>query len=294
MLLFSLLLLLTQGVPQVQHVHLDRSIRKVKWAKLLAHEFEIDSEMTGTYGQGAYYLVGEDNEQSGGFLDTTFFPIIYRDLNHDGREDAVLTLSCPGSGSFATCLIFLQTAHGPKYVGCAGGPHYVDTLSGDTLLIITAHWVGFDPQCCNRAHEYQRIIAEGDSIRFLPLVVKPVEGMGWVTVKSFYDYLDYKKKNDMAIAYGMLSPDYRNAHPYDTWLNGYATMDSVNVDVDKNSPDSAVRVKITSYDNIDGRTVIKHFAGVWHLKFITNNREMDDRTEIADWFLDRPEIHEVK
>lgn len=306
MIFFSLFLLVAQFVAQFQHVPLDKSIRKVKWARLLAHDkvhFLIDSaesEEGVAIGVGKYFRVKQDSNCAG-YLDTEFYPILYRDLNHDGREDAILTLDYPGSGHWGFCLIFLQSSTGPKFVGCVGGAHYVDSLCGNTLLIITAHLIGFDAQCCNRAHEYQRIVGVGDSVRFLPMEVRPVEGKAWITVEDFYNYLDNnvrfldnKRSVDMPIAYQMLSPAYQASHPYAKWLKGYATMDSVRAEVDQDSPDSAVRVKITSYDKIDGRTVIKHFAGVWHLKFITNNRDMDDRTQIADWFLDRPEIREVK
>jgi hypothetical protein len=82
-----------------------------------------------------------------------------------------VSLSNPGSGAYATAVIFLQTQNGPKYVGYAGGPHFRDTLYGDTLDIITAHWLHDEPQCCPEAEDHQRIMAENDSLHFLSMRV---------------------------------------------------------------------------------------------------------------------------
>ncbi len=179
--LLALPILLPSCVKREQQSSLvsaiDTSIRNVKWDSLLAHDnvhFEYDSiaSIVDTIGTviPSYRLV-LDREQGGGSLYTRFFPTNYIDLNHDGREDAIITLFSGGSGGFATAVIFLQTPDGPKYVGCAGGPHFRDTLYGDTLDVITAHWLHNESQCCPEAEDHQRIVAENDSLRFLPVRV---------------------------------------------------------------------------------------------------------------------------
>ncbi len=284
---------------------LDTSIRKVNWDSLLAHDkvhFEYDSIASEFR---ATYRVVPDSDQ-GGSLDTTDFHIKYLDFNKDGREDAIITLFSGGSGAYATAVLFFQTPNGPKYVGCAGGPHYIDSLFGDTLDIITAHWLREEAQCCWGAEDHQRIIGIRDSVRFLSLITEPEKGRAWEAVDEFYKAVDgadnYRfggmfitnYKSPKEYAYSMLSDSYKASHPYVEWLKGYATMQSVKADVDQNLPDTDVSVKITSVDKINGRMVTKHFAGVWHTKFITNNHPDGDSTAVADWFLDWPEIREVK
>ena len=148
---------------------------------------------------------------------------VYSDLNHDGREDAVVTLFSGGSGHFARDVIFLQTPNGPKYSGCAGGPHFEDSIYSDTLSIITAHPLVMDPQCCNRAVDVQKIVGYGDTIQYLPLIVQPLKGGASQTVEQFYSALgDTTQPNvfwsmtepSRKDAYDMLSDSYQSSHPY--------------------------------------------------------------------------------
>ena len=294
-----------------QHTFLDTSIRTVNWDSLLDNDtvhFAFDSEASAYHADinsssdseiTPFYDVVSDSEQTGGTLDG----VAYVDLNHDGREDAVVTLFSGGSGHFATDLVFLQTPNGPKYSGCAGGPHFEDSIYGDTLRILTAHPLVMDPQCCNRAVDVQRIVGDGDTIRWLPLIVQPLNGGASQTVEQFYSALGDTTQLHSLIsmseitrkdAYDMLSDSYQSSHPYAQWLKGYSNTVSIAAEIDENSPDTVVRVKITSKDNIHGNIITKHFAGVWYMKFITNNHSAYDDTAIADWVLDRPEIREVK
>jgi hypothetical protein len=291
------------GLAQIEtangQTHLDTSIRLVHWDSVLDDDtvhFAFDSEASAYHTDinpttdsqiTPFYDVVSDSEQSGGTIDAVAFV----DLNHDGREDAVITLFSGGSGHFATDVIFLQTLNGPKYSGCAGGPHFSDSINEDTLIIYTAHPLAMDPQCCNRAIDAQRIVGERDTIRWLPVIVEPTPGGGWQTVYDFYGELN---DSDKQFAYSMLSESYRLQHPYSMWLKGFANTVSVDADVDKDSPDSAVRVTITSQDKIHGKIVTKHFSGIWHTQFVTNNRRMEDPMDRTDWLLDRPEIREVK
>ncbi len=305
-------LTLLASIASAQNSHLDTSIRLVRWDSLFDADtvhFDFDSLATERAGditsnsdsvEEPFYDILSDSEQGGGVLDSK--AIAYVDLNHDGREDAVVTLYGGGSGAFATDVIFIQAEKGPRYVGCAGGPHFVDSLRGDTLEIITAHWLLDEPQCCAGAEDRQRIIGRGDTVEFLPLVVTPVKGSALSAVSLFYDALNnggqyhyaLNKGSNKRYAYDMLSDSYRISHPYAQWVRGFANTISVIGDVDENSPDSAVRVTITSQDKIQNRIVTKRYDGVWHMKFITNNLPDGDSKAKADWFLDRPEIHEVK
>jgi hypothetical protein len=153
---------------------IDTSIQSVNWDSLLAHDtihFEYDSLNTDTlYQLGPRYELVQGSDQ-GGYFKNSFYPTKYIDLNRDGREDAIVLVSNPGSGAFVTAIIFLQTPNGPKYAGCAGGPHFRDTLYGDTLDVITGHWLHNEAQCCPEAEDHQWILAEGDSLHFLPVRV---------------------------------------------------------------------------------------------------------------------------
>lgn len=305
-LFFGILIVVSiLGCSRSQKPQLDSSIRTVKWDSLLAkdkQDFRIDTASTDTiYEQGNFYDIVKDSEPAG-YFGNPYYKTQYFDLNHDGKEDAVVLLSVPGSGAYADALIFLQTLNGPKFSGYAGGAHFMDSLYGDTLDIITAHWLRNDAHCCEGAHDHQRIIGHGDTVQFLPLQVIPLKGSAQYAVSEFYDALADSgmyafardKSSNKLHAYNMLSDFYRASHPYAQWLKGYANTISVVAEVDENSPDSAVRVKITSQDKIGNEIVTKQYAGVWHVKFITNNLPDGDSTAVADWFLDRPEIHEVK
>ena len=156
---------------------MDTSIRKLNWDSLLMHDktyFELDSNMNEVDSTGKvianYYRIATATEQ-GGFFGNPYYPTKYIDLNSDGREDAIVSLSNPGSGAYATAVIFLRPRMDQKYVGCAGGPHFRDTLNEDTLDVITGHWLHDEPQCCPDAEDHQRIIAENDSLHFFPVRV---------------------------------------------------------------------------------------------------------------------------
>ncbi len=176
LIVFSFLLPSCAKKPQATSMgtQIDTSIRSVNWDSLLAHNrvhFEFDSLNTDTiYQLGPRYNLIQASDQ-GGYFNNSFYPTKYIDLNHDGREDAIVLVSNPGSGAFVTAIIFLQTPNGPEYAGCTGGAHFRDTLYGDTLDVMTAHWLHDEPQCCPDAEDHQRIIAENDSLHFLPVRV---------------------------------------------------------------------------------------------------------------------------
>ena len=252
---------------------------------------------------GPYVKVLHDPEEGDGYI-KSWYPDIYVDLNKDHREDALITLANPGSGEYGTGLMFLQTPNGPKSCGSFSGGHFFDTVIRDTIQMTAAHYLDQDPDCCERAQDVQRIVRDGDSVRFLPLQVLPAHKSSWLTVSIFYAALsgDFgyvllppDTGTSKEYAYSMFSKSYHDSHPYKKWLSGFAHTLSIKADVNSVSPDSAVSVKVTSKDTINGRTITKHYVGIWHMKFITNNLPyLEIPKAFAKWVLDRPEIREVE
>lgn len=279
---------------------LDTSIRTINWDSLMAHDhahFYVDSAaIDSDFGSGPYNIL-QDSEQGGYYGYANYYATQYVDLNHDGREDAIVKLWNPGSGGFATALIFLQTAQGPKFSGWAGGAHFWDAVHGDTLDVITADWLNYDQesQCCPSADDHQRIVGEGDTVRFLPVEVQVNWGWPYWKVELFYRSLNetppvygafIKHESNRRYAYSMLSPSYQASHPYNEWLNGFAGIRSISAVIDEDSPDTAVRVTITSQDSDRGTRV---YALVWHLKL-----KSDSGDRLRDWILQMPEIPAIR
>jgi len=119
-----------------------------------------------------YKIIGASEDVTGGFLDT---PFVYMDFNHDGLEDAVIQLITPGSGIFGSYIIFLQSKSDPKFSGYGGGNHFGMCATRDTLVVSTGHFLADEPNCCPRAHDIQRVVGNGDTVRFLPIEVLPSE-----------------------------------------------------------------------------------------------------------------------
>ena len=283
---------------------LDTSIRVVNWDSLLVHDtlhFQIlndafdDPAFDSAYGP--YYRILHDSE-AGGYFSPTVSSNTYIDLNRDGKEDVIVTLFEVGSGEYGTQIMFLQTNHGPKFSGYFSGARFSDTMINDTLFIESAHWLEEDAECCQSAYDYQRMIAMGDTIRFLPLLVKPNAGTASSVVYDFYSALAGNYMPDSLTprqyAYSLLSKSYQASHPYAKWSAAFQHTFSIKTKVDGNSPDSLVRVQVTSTDTINGHTVTKHYSGVWHMKFVTNNLPYADPKAIAKWVLDWPEIRRVQ
>lgn len=292
-------MLITSGLLRSHPPITDTSIRFVNWDSLVAHDtinFILDRDDSAFYGRP--YYIARDSQWWGwsyGSLDNTDYPIRYADFNHDGREDAAINLLGGGSGIFCFSAIFLQSLNGPHFVGSYGGPHYWDTVHHDTLFIYTSHevtdQVQNDPDCCFRAWDIQRVIGSADSIRFLPLLVEPLPGMAQYSVDAFYRFLNEAQYQP---AYSMLSKLYRDSHPYREWVKGFAHTDSISTIIDTASPNSAIRIKIKSLDTLNGQKIIKKYEGIWHMKFLTNNRTYTDTTAIARWVMEWPDIRRVK
>jgi hypothetical protein len=102
------------------------------------------------------------------------------------------------------------------------------------------------------------------------------------TVTLFYTYLANKQYQE---AYALLSGGAQARAPYASWVQGYATTQSVDIlsVTDVGSLPGQVSVRVAAVDRINGQLVRRVYQGTWSLQ-----------TEGSAWRLDSAQIRQVQ
>ncbi|MBX5445217.1 hypothetical protein [Sphaerobacter sp.] len=208
--------------------------------------------------------------------------IRYGDLDGDGQEDAVIPFHSGGTAGAIGVLVYRATPDGPRLAAAQSAYKMEIRLDGGELVLRTAAYAGWEPNCCPSAWVETRYRLSGDALVPTAEQVEPVQGGELRTVEHFYGLLD---AGDYAAAYTFLSPAFQAANPYDAWVAGFQNTERVIAYVAQSEP-SRVTVNLEAHERDPaGDTRVRHFSGTWDLIFDTTRRQ---------WLLDRAEIREVE
>jgi len=203
----------------------------------------------------------------------------FGDLDGDGAEEAVINVVSGGTAGQTGLLVFHQSANGPLLVAALDGYKMYARIVNDQLVVGIASYAGFEPNCCPSAVLTTTYLLGGDGLVAVSVSEErqPVQAL---TVEGYYQALDGK---DFANAYAFLSPAYQAAHPYDSYIAGYATTISIRARASDTDTPNVVRVELTATDSApSGSRVTRRFIGAWTLIWGADaHRWLLDRAAIA-------------
>ena len=272
------ILLFARALPCfAQTPKLDTSIRRVKWDSLIRKNSNFkEVRKFNSRGRKYYSYEGADL----GFFDSA----AYIDLNHDHYEDAILHFYIESTGGMGGFVVALQQKEGLKFLDpLTGRDHISLDIVNDTMIISSSQYLRDDGTCCPHAWEYDSVILIKDSLIHLNLVTIPSDSTSWMVVDAYYRMLSDKRYKD---AYKLLSEDYRRKHPYANWLHKMASTMKLSATV-RPSPNDRVTAIV---ERVVDKNEPIHQRVTWHPIF----EKGPDPESDYDWYLDRPEIHEVK
>lgn len=301
-MLKRVLIALLVSVPSAfsQTHQLDTSIRRVNWDSLLAHDkkhFEFDQGATDNFKtqreeMGNYSRPPNlyDMTQVKGLGASALDTVIFLDINRDNVEDAAIEMGgcIGGNGNCGTCVIFLQTNRGPKYLGCTeSGWKFHIWKSNDTLVIAK------NPSSSLGGYAYDSIVVQKDRIVTVRRLTLPLDSTSYESVERYYEAISKKRFDE---AYRMLAPNYQKRHPFKKWASDFKDMTDLKATVERTLNDSVTAI-IDYVEDKKGIAYPRRFAVTWHPRFQKGPVYIDyDKKWKQDyeWFLDRPEIREVK
>lgn len=220
----------------------------------------------------------------------------YGDLDGDGAEEAIISLSSGGTAGNLGFLLYREGLERPQLVAAVAGYKISGLIDNGTLIISQPLYFGGDANCCPAGVLRATYLLTGDSLSpieqtafYQERVVSPQE----LSVIGFYRALDHAVSfprpggGDViyADAYAYLSPAFQAAHPFDAWAAGYANTARIAVETSPSVFENAVDVLITATERTPaGQSVVRRFAGSWHLVYSQSERR---------WLLDGAAIAEV-
>jgi hypothetical protein len=188
----------------------------------------------------------------------------FGDIDGDGIEEAVIGVASGGTAGETGFMVFHQAPGAPELAYLGAGYKLNATISNGQLAVISASFVGFEPNCCPSAIITSTYVLAGNDLILVNESDEPTP-IQELTVQAYYQALD---RHEFADAYQFLNADYQFSHPFERWVQGFATTVHAQVQTAPTDDPNVVHIDLTAVDSKpDGGTVTSHFTGTWTLSF---------------------------
>lgn len=256
-------------------------LRTIDWREHLLQDPDLQQEPApaGFPAElGDLYLVYTPAEIAG-------FPaldgILFGDLDDDGHDEAIIPITSGGTAGLVGLLIYQATPDGPRLVTAKAGFDLSPRMTENGLAVHEPVRADWQPRCCPSAWSETLYRLAGDRLEAMSEQIEPAQGTEQLTVERFYMLLGERRYEE---AYALLSPAFQAAHPYDTWVSGFAETEEITAYVAQSEPGTVTVNLATTERDGDGGTRERFFSGTWSVIFSSEQRT---------WLLDEAAIREV-
>ena len=235
------------------------AIRSTAWDSVITSDPALTHETIG--GRPYVTVIGSPSGVSGSPLTSI---VVYGDFDDNCVEEAAIPLDSGGTAGATGYLVYRAGTPQPHLIASGDGYKLALSVSSNRLVLTTAVYAGWEPNCCPSgfAHATYRLV--GDVLTLVNNTTEGIPGMTVATVDQFYALLNSR---DFVNAYALLSPAFQGANPFAGWQAGYNNTVSFNVTV-TTDPGVANRVQVTinAVENAaGGGTVNRTYVGSWDL-----------------------------
>lgn len=191
-------------------------LHTVDWTKAISEDPELAKAEMPNFSTISGTFVQTRDEKVKGFAQTR--NVTYGDMNGDGRDEAIVPLLQDGPAGIAGILIYQASGRGPALVAAIGGRNLNYEFQGDKLQVLEAVWAGWEGSCCPSSVKETLYTLDNGSLRQLS---SKLAGRPEARIPTVIQYYDYINKNQFKQAYAFLTPEARQALPYDQWMASY-------------------------------------------------------------------------
>ncbi|MEZ4733641.1 MAG: LysM peptidoglycan-binding domain-containing protein [Caldilineaceae bacterium] len=234
------------------------AIRSTDWESVINSDPALTHEVFD--GRPYVTVIGAPSGVSGHPLTSM---VVYGDFDDDCVEEAAIPLDSGGTAGAIGYLVYRAGSPQPHLIASGDGYKLALSVSSNRLVVTTAVYAGWEPNCCPSgfAHATYRLV--GDTLTLVNSSSEGIPGMMVATVEQFYALLNSR---DFAGAYALLSPTFQGANPFAAWQAGYANTVSFSITVSAD-PGVANRVLVTinAVESTAGGTVNRTYVGHWDL-----------------------------
>lgn len=235
------------------------AIRSTAWDSVIASDPALTHETIG--GRPYVTVIGSPSGVSGSPLTSI---VVYGDFDDNCVEEAAMPLDSGGTAGAVGYLVYRAGAPQPHLIASGDGYKLALSVSSNRLVVTTAVYAGWEPNCCPSGFAHATYRLTGDVLTLVNNTTEGIPGMTVATVEQFYTLLNSR---DFVNAYALLSPAFQGANPFAGWQAGYnnTVSFSVTATVDP-SVANRVQVTINAVENAaGGGTVNRTYVGTWDL-----------------------------
>lgn len=235
------------------------AIRSTDWNSVI----HSDPALTYAVIDGKPYVtvIGSPTGVSGHPLTTM---VVYGDFDENCVEEAAIPLDSGGTAGATGYLVYRAGSPTPHLIASGDGYKLALSVSSNRLVVTTALYAGWEPNCCPSGFTHATYRLVGDGLTLVSSTTEGIPGMQVATVEQFYANLNSR---DFVNAYALLSPAFQAANPFATWQAGYNNTVSFAVTVSAD-PGLVNRVQVTINaveSTSGGGTVNRAYVGSWDL-----------------------------
>lgn len=235
------------------------AIRSTAWDSVITSDPALTHETIG--GRPYVTVIGSPSGVSGSPLTSI---VVYGDFDDNCVEEAAIPLDSGGTAGATGYLVYRAGTPQPHLIAAGDGYKLALSVSSNRLVVTTAVYSGWEPNCCPSgfAHATYRLV--GDGLTLVSNTTEGIPGMTVATVEQFYALLNSR---DFVNAYALLSPAFQGANPFAGWQAGYNNTVSFSVTVTADpGVVNRVQVTINAVENAaGGGTVNRTYVGSWDL-----------------------------
>lgn len=235
------------------------AIRSTDWESVINSDPALTHEVID--GRPYVTVIGSPSGVSGHPLTSI---VVYGDFDDNCVEEAAIPLDSGGTAGAIGYLVYHAGSPQPHLIASGDGYKLALSVSANRLVVTTAVYAGWEPNCCPSGFSHATYRLVGDTLTLVNRTTEGIPGMQVATVEQFYAYLNSR---NFAGAYALLSPTFQSANPFSAWQAGYANTVSVTVVVSAD-PGVANRVQVTINaveSTAGGGTVNRTYVGHWDL-----------------------------
>lgn len=235
------------------------AIRSTAWDSVIASDPALTHETIG--GRPYVTVIGSPSGVSGSPLTSI---VVYGDFDDNCVEEAAMPLDSGGTAGAVGYLVYRAGAPQPHLIASGDGYKLALSVSSNRLVVTTAVYAGWEPNCCPSGFAHATYRLTGDVLTLVNNTTEGIPGMTVATVEQFYTLLNSR---DFVNAYALLAPAFQGANPFGGWQAGYndTVSFSVTATVDP-SVANRVQVTINAVENAaGGGTVNRTYVGTWDL-----------------------------